>query len=155
MLIDDTDLLDDVRARLGAGVAAPRAWSDAIAAVEAEFAGVPDEYLRARALDVHAVGQQVARSLTGAPAPRVEGEGVLIADDLVPAQVAELDTSAVTGLVLAGGSPTSHSAILARSRAIPAVVAAGSAVLDIAPGTTVALDGTTGRLFVDPSEETL
>ena len=80
---------------------------------------------------------------------------MLIADDLVPAQVADLDTSRVTGLVLAAGSPTSHSAILARSRGIPAVVGAGSAVLDIPPGTTVALDGTTGRFFVDPSDETL
>jgi phosphoenolpyruvate-protein phosphotransferase/dihydroxyacetone kinase phosphotransfer subunit len=155
MLIDDTDLLDDVRARIGAGNAAPRAWAAAIAGVEAEFAGLPDEYLRARALDVHAVGQQVARALTGAPALRVDGEGVLIADDLVPAQVADLDTTRVTGLVMAGGSPTSHSAILARSRAIPAVVSAGPGVLDIPAGTTVALDGTTGRVFVNPSEETL
>ncbi len=155
MLIDDTDLLEDVRGRISSGSAAPRAWTDAIASVEAEFAGVADEYLRARALDVHAVGQQVARALTGAPAPRVDGEGVLVADDLVPAQVAELDATRVTGLVMAAGSPTSHSAILARSRGIPAVVSAGSAVLDIPPGTTVALDGTTGRVYVDPGEETL
>ena len=155
MLIDDADLLDDVRSRIGAGAAAARAWADAITAVEADFAGVADDYLRARAVDVHAVGQQVARALTGAPALRIEGEGVLIADDLVPAQVAELDTSRVTGLVMAAGSPTSHSAILARSRGIPAVVAAGPGVLDVQPGTTVALDGTTGRLFVDPSVETL
>jgi multiphosphoryl transfer protein len=155
MLIDDIDLLDDVRARIRAGDAAPRAWADAIASVEADFAAVPDEYLRGRASDVHAVGQQVARALTSAPVLRIEGEGVLIADDLVPAQVADLDTSRVTGLVMAAGSPTSHSVILARSRAIPAVVAAGPNVLDVPPGTTVALDGTTGRVFVDPNEETL
>jgi phosphocarrier protein FPr len=155
MLIDDTDLLDKVRAHIAGGQAAPRAWIDAIASVEAEFACVSDEYLQARALDVHAVGQQVARALTGAPAIRIEGEGVLIADDLVPAQVADLDTSRVTGIIMAAGSPTSHSAILARSRAIPTVVAAGPAVLDVPPGTTVALDGTTGRVFIDPGEETL
>jgi phosphocarrier protein FPr len=155
MLIDDADLLDDVRARIAAGDTAPRAWTDAIASVEAEFARLPDEYLRTRAADVHAVGQQVARVLTGAPALRIEGEGVLIADDLTPAQVADLDASRVTGIVMAAGSPTSHGAILARSRAIPAVVAAGPAVLDVPPGTTVALDGTTGRVFVDPGEETL
>jgi phosphoenolpyruvate-protein phosphotransferase/dihydroxyacetone kinase phosphotransfer subunit len=153
MLIDDEDLLDDVRARIGAGDAASRAWADAIASVEARFADIPDEYLRARVLDVHAVGQQVARALTGAPALQVEGEGVLIAEDLVPAQVAELHTSRVTGIVMAAGSPTSHSVILARSRAIPTVVAAGPAVLEIPAGTTVALDGTTGGVFVDPSAE--
>jgi phosphoenolpyruvate-protein phosphotransferase/dihydroxyacetone kinase phosphotransfer subunit len=155
MLIDDPDLLADVRSRIDAGAAAPRAWADATAAVEAEFAGVADEYLRARVADVHAVGQQVARALTGAPALRIDGAGVLVADDLEPAHVAELDTSRVTGLILASGSPTSHSAILARSRAIPAVVGAGPGVLGVPPGTIVALDGTTGRVVVDPDAEVL
>ena len=155
MLIDDTDLLDDVRSRIGSGLAASRAWADAIADVEAEFASVSDDYLRSRALDVHAVGQQVSRVLAGAPTLRVEGEGVLIADDLEPAQVADLDTSRVMGLVMAAGSPTSHSAILARSRGIPTVVGAGSAVLLVSPGTTVAVDGSTGRFFVDPDDQTL
>jgi phosphocarrier protein FPr len=155
MLIDDTALLDDVRSGISAGRTALRAWTDAIAAVEAEFADVADDYLRARAHDVHAVGQQVARALTGAPAAQIEADGVLIADDLVPAQVAGLDPSRVTGLILAGGSPTGHSAILARSRGIPAVVAAGAAVLSIPAGTTVAMDGATGRVVVDPDDDTL
>ena len=155
MLIDDTDLLDVVRSRITAGAAATRAWADAIADVEAEFAGVADDYLKSRALDVHAVGQQVARVLAGAPALRVDGEGILIADDLEPAQVADLDASRVTGLIMAAGSATSHSAILARSRGIPAVVGAGSDVLDVSPGTTVAIDGAAGRFFIDPSDEVL
>ena len=70
MLIDDTELLDAVRSRIGSGDAATRAWADAIADVEAEFASVDDDYLRSRALDVHAVGQQVAalaRWCTDAP----------------------------------------------------------------------------------------
>jgi multiphosphoryl transfer protein len=155
MLIDDADLLDDVHARIRAGLGAPQAWLDAITAVEAEFAGVHDPYLRARAADVHAVGQQVARALVGAPTMRIDGEGVLVAEDLTPAQVADLDAARVRGIVLASGSPTGHSAILARSRAIPAVVAAGPPVLAIPTGTTIALDGTTGEVFVDPDEATL
>jgi phosphocarrier protein FPr len=155
MLIDDADLLDDVRGRIRAGLAAPRAWVDAVAVVEAELAGVPDPYLRARAADVHAVGQQVARVLAGLPEIFIDGDGVLIADNLTPAQVAELDPARVRGLVLASGSPTGHSAILARSRSIPAVVAAGRGVLDIGPGVPVAVDGGTGRVYIDPDEETL
>jgi phosphocarrier protein FPr len=154
MLLDDPNLLDDVRARIRTGDAAPRAWADAVAAVEAGFASVPDPYLRARAADVHAVGQQVARVLAGLPELRIDGNGILIADELTPAQVAELDITRVSGLLLASGSPTSHSVILARSRAIPAIVAAGSHVLDLAPGVTVALDGTSGQVFVDPDEKT-
>jgi phosphocarrier protein FPr len=61
-----------------------------------------------------------------------------------------LDRALVTGIVLAQGSPTSHSAILARSRGIPAVVGAGPQVLTIPEATMVALDGGTGRLVVDP-----
>lgn len=155
VLIDDTDLLDDVHSRIRAGHAAPRAWVDAVASVEAEFAAVPDPYLRARAADVHAVGQQVAGVLVGAQSVHIDGTGVLVADDLTPAQVADLDPTRIRGLLLASGSPTGHSVIIARSRAIPAVVAAGPDVLGIAAGVTVALDGTTGQVFVDPDEETL
>jgi phosphocarrier protein FPr len=61
----------------------------------------------------------------------------------------------VTGLILAAGSPTGHSAILARSRGIPAVVAAGPGVLAIPRGATIALDGATGRVVVDPDDATL
>ena len=123
--------------------------------VEAELAGLPDPYLRARAADVRDVGQQVARVLVGSPALHIEGDGILIADDLTPAQVADLDVTRVRGVVLASGSPTGHSAILARSRAIPAVVAAGPAVLAVPDGSTIALDGTTGQVFVDPDADTL
>jgi phosphocarrier protein FPr len=151
MFIDDAHLLDDVHARVETGASAPRAWVDAVDRVEAEFAGVADPYLRARAADVRAVGQQVARVLVGAAEYRIDGEGVLVADDLTPAQVADLDPARVRGILLASGSPTGHSAILARSRAIPAVVAAGAGVLDLPAGTTVALDGATGEVFVDPS----
>jgi phosphocarrier protein FPr len=155
MFIDDAHLLDDVHTRVNRGVSAPRAWVDAIDRVEAEFVGVADSYLRARAADVHAVGQQVARVLVGAAEYRIDGEGVLVADDLTPAQVADLDPARVRGIVLASGSPTGHSAILARSRAIPAVVAAGAAVLDVPAGTTIALDGGTGELFIAPTEADL
>ena len=155
MFIDDAHLLDDVHARVETGASAPRAWVDAVDRVEAEFAGVADPYLRARAADVRAVGQQVARVLVGAAEYRLDGEGVLVADDLTPAQVADLDPARVRGILLASGSPTGHSAILARSRAIPAVVAAGAGVLDLPAGTTVALDGATGEVFVNPSDADL
>ena len=155
MLIDDADLLGDVHERIRRGSPAARSWLDAVSEVECELANVADPYLRARAADVRDVGQQVARVLVGAPALSIEGEGVLVADDLTPAQVAELDADRVRGLVLASGSPTGHSAILARSRAIPAVVAAGPDVLDVPVGATIALDGSTGQVYVDPDAETL
>ncbi|MEU7815037.1 phosphoenolpyruvate--protein phosphotransferase, partial [Pseudonocardia sp. NPDC049154] len=95
---------------------------------------------------------------SGDLAPRVGSSGnespaVLVAADLTPAEAAVLDPEAVVGVVLAGGSATGHAAILLRARGIPAVMGAGPAVLDLAPGTPLALDGTAGRLVVDPSAE--
>ena len=124
-----------------------------LADVEREWASLPDPYLRERAADVHAVGDQVLRALTGEPAQRMTSQGVLVANDLTPAQTAGLDLGLVTGVVLAQGSPTSHAAILARARDIPVVVAAGAQVLGIPEGTTILLDGSSGELHVDPSPE--
>ncbi|GAA4852596.1 phosphoenolpyruvate--protein phosphotransferase [Pseudonocardia benzenivorans] len=152
-LLDDPDLREAAVAGIDAGVGAPRAWADAIRVVAERFAALPDEYQRARAADVRAVGDQVLRALLGVPAADapVAGEGVLVARDLTPADAAALDPVAVVGVVLAAGSPTAHAAILLRAKGIPTIVGAGDAVLDIAAGTPLALDGATGELLVDPA----
>ena len=81
--------------------------------------------------------------------------GVLVASDLTPAETAALDLDLVAGVILADGSPTSHAAILARGRGIPVIVSAGHDVLELADGTTVVVDGSTGELHVEPSAELL
>jgi phosphocarrier protein FPr len=80
---------------------------------------------------------------------------VLVAAELTPAGAAGLDPASVTGVLLAHGSATSHAAILARARGIPAVAGIGPAVLAIPPGTTVALDGSTGEVVADPPADVL
>jgi phosphocarrier protein FPr len=155
LLLDDADLLDDVRSRVDGGQAAAAAWSAAVTRIAGELAALPDPYLQARAADVRAVGDQVLRALLGVASAAPHGTGVLIAADLTPAEAAELDRERVAGVLLAFGSPTSHGAILARARGIPAVVGLGSAVLDIADGTLVVLDGTTGEVAVNPPETVL
>jgi phosphocarrier protein FPr len=155
MLLDDAELLDDVRSRIESGAGAPRAWSDALTVTEESLERLDDEYIRARAADVRALRDRVLLAMLGrAPAFAVR-PGVLIAADLTPAQAAALDRGIVAGIVLAYGSPTAHSAVLARSRGIPAVVGAGPSVLATPDGTTVALDGETGELVIDPDAETL
>jgi multiphosphoryl transfer protein len=155
MLLGDAEVLADVKNRVSSGVDAAVAWVDSLAVVEKQWSELPDPYLRARAEDVRAVGAQVLGVLTGAEAVTMRGPGILIAKELTPAQAAELDRDAVQGIVLANGSPSSHAAILARSRGIPAVVAAGPEVLALAEGTTIVIDGTTGELIVDPPASTL
>ncbi len=156
LLLEDPELLDDVRARIGAGSSAAAAWDGAATEVRDGFAALADPYLQARAADVDAVAGQVLRMLLGAADASAEGvAGVVIAADLTPAQAAGLDPELVVGVVLAGGSPTAHSAILVRARGIPAVVGAGPDVLDVAPGTVVAVDGTRGEIVVDPAPAVL
>jgi len=154
-LLADPDLLADVESRLGAGAGAVQAWTAALHEIEQQWAQLADPYLSARAADVHAVAAQVVRALTGAAAPRISGEGVLVARDLGPAETAGLDPRLVRGVVLTQGSPSSHAAILARARGIPMVVAAGDQVLTLSEGTPLALDGGTGELHVDPGPDVL
>jgi phosphoenolpyruvate-protein phosphotransferase/dihydroxyacetone kinase phosphotransfer subunit len=154
-LLQDPDLLERVRGRIDAGDGAAAAWEAAIGRVEAELAALPEEYLRARAADARAVGDAVLGRLLGVREAASDGEGVLIAADLTPAQAAGLDAGRVAGIVLAGSSPTAHTAILARARGIPAVVAAGAGVLDLPDGTTVALDGGSGQLVLAPDHAVL
>jgi phosphoenolpyruvate-protein phosphotransferase/dihydroxyacetone kinase phosphotransfer subunit len=155
LLLDDPDLLDDVRSRVDGGQAAAPAWSATVTRIAGQLAALPDPYLQGRAADIRAVGDQVLRALLGVGSTGPHGTGVLIAADLTPAEAAELDRERVAGVLLAFGSPTSHGAILARARGIPAVVGAGAGVLDVADGTFVALDGTTGEVVVDPSKAVL
>jgi phosphocarrier protein FPr len=150
-LLEDLDAA--ARERVDGGASATAAWTSAVEGIAGEWEGLADPYLRTRAADVRAVGRQVALALSGVPSSVIDGDGVLLAADLTPAEVAALDTERIVGIVLAGGSPTGHAAILARSRGIPAVVAAGADVLATEPGTTVALDGTTGQLVLDPAAE--
>jgi len=154
-LMADSEMLADVKTRISAGRSASAAWAACLSQVEQEWAQLPDPYLRQRAQDVHAVGQQVLAALTGATMQRTWGEGILVARDLTPAEAAALDPCVVKGVVLAFGSPGSHSAILARAKDIPLVVAAGRAVLAIPDGATIVIDGGTGELHVDPAAAVL
>ncbi|MDT4973591.1 MAG: multiphosphoryl transfer protein [Pseudonocardiales bacterium] len=155
MLLGDEEVLADVKARLNSGAGAVTAWMGALGVVEKQWSELPDPYLRARAEDVRAVGAQMVTALTGAAALTLTGPGILVAKELTPGQAAELDRDAVQGIVLAYGSPSSHAAILARSRGIPAVVAAGTGVLGFAEGTIIVIDGATGELVIDPPAATL
>jgi phosphoenolpyruvate-protein phosphotransferase/dihydroxyacetone kinase phosphotransfer subunit len=153
LLLDDAALLDGVRGRIDAGQSAVSAWSAAVDELAAEFAAVPDPYLRARADDVRAVGDQVLRAMLGIGEGSAGPTGVLVAADLTPAEAAELDPARVAAVLLAFGSPHAHNVILLRAKGIPVIVCAGPAVLSIPDGATVAVDGARGEFVVDPPVE--
>lgn len=152
--LDDPELLADVRAEIGRGHGAAWAWNSAIETRVAELRGLRDERLAARAVDLQDVGQRVLRLLTGtaeaAPA-QPEHPVIVIAEDLTPSDTASLDPRRTLGLCTALGGPTSHTAIIARSLDIPALVGAGPALLELPDGGTAIIDGGAGQLYLEPS----
>lgn len=112
-------------------------------------------YFAERVTDLRDVGARAEAVLLGRPAPGVPEltePSIVVAEDLAPAETAAMDPALVLGLVTQGGGRTSHTEILAAQRGIPAIVKAAG-VLDLAPGTRVALDGDQGRLVVDPDAD--
>lgn len=135
---------------------AATAWKAAIDAMVARYRSLDDPLLSARAADVEDVGLRVLGHLLEINLDlTLSGPGILIADDLSPSETARLDTGLVQGICTAAGSPTSHSAILARALGIPAVVGMGEAITLLAPETMLIVDGTQGEVHVQPSEATL
>jgi phosphoenolpyruvate-protein phosphotransferase (PTS system enzyme I) len=123
------------------------------------FTSMEDPYLRERENDVADVAGRLRLNLRhGAKGPKellsqIDGPAVLIADELTASVAAQLDWSRVLGFATDAGSRTYHTAILARSLKVPAIVGLHDASLRIAAGTAVVLDGTTGELVVSPTPE--
>jgi phosphoenolpyruvate-protein phosphotransferase len=153
-LLGDEDLYGEVRTLIEAGHSAAWSWQRAIEERVVELQQVQNERLAGRAADLRDVGQRVLRLLAGTQhsvAHLPDEPVILIADDLTPSDTAKLDPRRILGLCTASGGPTSHTAIIARSLDIPAVVGAGSQVLEQTGGIICILDGTAGRLYVEPS----
>ncbi|MBB3079545.1 phosphotransferase system enzyme I (PtsI) [Streptomyces violarus] len=154
MMAQDPELMADVERRIAVGSTAERGVYDAFAAYRELLAGA-GEYLAGRVADLDDVRNRIVARLLGVPMPGVPDSDepyVLVARDLAPADTALLDPTLVLGFVTEEGGPTSHSAILARALGVPAVVALPGAG-ELAEGTMIAVDGSTGEIFVDPSED--
>ncbi|MBI5686168.1 MAG: phosphoenolpyruvate--protein phosphotransferase [Verrucomicrobia bacterium] len=122
------------------------------------LAKLQDTYLRERAADVRDVSRRILRNLAGAEydeLQRLPGPRIVLAQDLSPSDTALMDRGKVLGFATEMGSRTSHTAILARSQGIPAVVGLHEVGREIASGQEALLDGYTGLLIVNPSVETL
>lgn len=153
-LLKDADLHGEVFALIDKGHSAAWSWQEAIEGRVADLKRMDNALLAGRAADLHDVGQRVLRLLAGAEtgdAHLPEEPVILVADDLTPSDTAKLDPKRILGICTALGGPTSHTAIIARSLDIPAVVGASAAVLEQTTGIECILDGSGGRLYVQPS----
>jgi phosphocarrier protein FPr len=152
--LSDAELFGEATALIEGGHGAAWSWQQAIENRVAEVQKVSDQRVAGRAADLHDVGQRVLHLLaeTHHSEPSLPEEPViLVADDLTPSDTAKLDPQRILGIVTVAGGPTSHTAIIARSLDIPAVVGAGASVLELTAGITCILDGTSGSLYTEPS----
>jgi phosphoenolpyruvate-protein phosphotransferase len=153
-LLEDDDLAAEVVALIHAGHSAAWSWHHAVEERVHEVQQVKNDRLAARAADLHDIGQRVLRILAGAEHGELilpDEPVILAADDLTPSDTARLDPRRILGLCTAAGGPTSHTSIIARALDIPAAVGVGGALLELAGGIECILDGTSGRLYIEPS----
>ncbi|WP_067808175.1 phosphoenolpyruvate--protein phosphotransferase, partial [Actinomadura formosensis] len=154
LMARDPGLAGGVRARVEEGVPAARAVFEAFGVYREMLAGA-GEYMAARVSDLDDVRDRAIARLLGLPMPGVPESDepfVLVARDLAPADTAVLDPARVVAFVTEEGGPTSHTAIIARTMGVPAVVAVPGATA-IPDGTRVLVDGTAGTVRSEPSEE--
>ncbi|MGI5990123.1 MAG: phosphoenolpyruvate--protein phosphotransferase [Lachnospiraceae bacterium] len=123
----------------------------------AMFQAMDDEYMKGRAADVKDISDRLVRILSGADKSNElkDDKYIIAADDLAPSETVQLDKTKVMGFILQQGSSTSHTAILARSMGIPAVIGLGDGLSEDADGKTAIVDGASGEVFLDPDEDTL
>ena len=121
------------------------------------FASMDDAYMQGRAADVKDVSERVLDILCGVSAgvKEMTEPCIIAADDLAPSETVQLDKSKVLGFATMYGSANSHTAILARTMNIPAVIGLGETLSSQYDGKMAVIDGFTGILYVDPDEETL
>ena len=153
-MAQDPMLADQVGERIEAGATAERAVFEAFRSFQEQLRSLGG-LMAERAVDLGDVAQRIIAALRGVPAPGVPESDtpfILLADDLAPADTALLDLNLVLGFITRGGGPTGHTAILARSRGIPAIVAVG-ADAKVAEQTRVILDAASGVVTVDPSDD--
>jgi phosphocarrier protein FPr len=159
-LLSDSDLITLTCQLMVEGHGVAWSWAEAVERMAARLSALGNPGLAGRAADLRDVGRRVLAKLNpalgqGSLQDLPDHPCILVATDLSPSDTAALDMNRVIGLAMAQGGPTSHTAILARTLGLPAIVAGGDALLALKPGTQAIIDGQTGRLYISPSAEAL
>ena len=136
---------------------AESAVSDVAAQFYDMFAAMDDEYMRGRAADVKDVSSRILNILCGVVQGGIDSDVpvLLASDDLAPSETIQLDKSKILGFITSFGSSSSHTAILARTMGIPAIVGLGDQLDPIYEGRMVVVDGGTGAVIIDPTDEVM
>ena len=153
-MLGDEALTEGAYAAVAGGQRADAAWRVALDAQVEDYANAGDEYFRARAADLEDLRDRVFHILSGGQQQSVPAGTVLVARDLPPSRFLGIDWQSGSAIALAGGSPTSHVALLARARGVPMVVGLGADVMRVPSGQEAMIDGERGTLVVAPDDAT-
>lgn len=158
MMLDDDDYIESIEGQIrGEMVNAEAAVEHTAQQFAAMFRTMDDAYMQARAADVLDISRRVEQQLCGGPGIDFSkyDHVIIAADDLAPSETLQLDTDKILGFVTSAGSTNSHTAILARTLGIAAVVNTGTQIHTDVDGLTAIVDGTSGSVYIDPDEATL
>ena len=156
MMLEDADFLSAMREKIALGHSAAYAADSAAKSLADRLVETGDAYMKERAADLLEVGERLVFSIVGknrSVLPRGARDIILCAEDLAPGETLHLDKSQIAGFVLSRGSTQSHTAILARSMGIPALVGVGEVLFSLDEGERVLLDAEAGELVFCPEED--
>ncbi len=159
MILDDSMLSEaTVRTILDEKINAEWALKKSVHEVRRLFEQIEDDYIRERINDVENVAQRVLMNLCGKEPTSlsdIEERGIIVAHDLSPVDTSEMNIAKIMGFITDVGGRTSHTAIMAQALKIPAVVGLESATQAIPDGTLIIVDGNTGRIIINPDDQTI
>ena len=159
MLLEDDDLMDEVKDKIKAEkMAASRALDEGVNEYCEMISQLDDPYLREREADLKDVGKRWLKNILGIrmkDLSNLDPETVVVAYDLTPSDTAQLDLKNAVGFITEIGGKTSHSAIMARSLELPAVVGVKDALKEMADGASIVMNGEVGEIIIEPDAEIL
>ncbi len=156
MFVEDDDFVEAIDEAVAEGCNAEYAVQQAGEQFAEMFAAMDDAYMKERAADVKDVARRILNNLMGAVEGGIASDRpvILCADDLAPSETLQLDKSKILGFVTEGGSGSSHTAILARTMGIPAIIGVGKQLKAEYAGREAIVDGATGAVIIDADEAT-
>ncbi|KEH92429.1 phosphoenolpyruvate--protein phosphotransferase [Clostridium massiliodielmoense] len=158
LILNDPELVGPTKEKIESGLNAEFAFHEVVSQMIEIFESIEDEYLKERAADVRDVSKRVLTYLLGKEVIDVSvlpEEVILVAEDLTPSVTASMDKSMVKGFLTNIGGKTSHTAIMAKTLEIPAVVGLNDITEKVQNGDIIAFNGKTGEIIINPSEKDL
>lgn len=157
MMLEDEGYLEDIKDMIAGKCNAEYAVNEVGNNYSQMFAGMDDDYMKARSADVLDISKRIINNLAGTQdaSIKVKEPVILLADDLTPSETIQMDKSKILAFVTIHGSANSHTAILARSMNLPSIVGTDVELLEEYHGKMAVVDGFSGEFLIDPSEDVL